>query len=128
MQSITAGPARDTVTGRWLELEPAIILPEQYCPGAHVLRTAEQRLMAAVLEDAIAVVCSQRGSGKTEVAQKLCVRSAEHWFRSEDTSWPFSFLRICEALDLDPDYMRRAVEEAGRHANGGRLAARIRRS
>jgi len=78
MQSIIAGPARDTVTRRQLELEPAVILPEQYRPGAYAQRTAEQRLMAAVLEDAIAVVCSQRGGGKTEIARQLCVRSAEH--------------------------------------------------
>jgi hypothetical protein len=31
------------------------------------------------------------------------------WFASPDRTWLFSFERICEALELDPDYLRRGL-------------------
>ena len=36
-------------------------------------------------------------------------RDAEEWMLSPDRSWPFSFLNLCEALELAPDELRREV-------------------
>lgn len=31
---------------------------------------------------------------------------AYHWFRSNDYTWPFSFLNVSQLLDLDPEAVR----------------------
>ena len=40
-------------------------------------------------------------------------REAREWVGSRDTTWPFAFERICEALDLDPNGIRREVAVPG---------------
>jgi hypothetical protein len=62
-------------------------------------RMGEFRLMAAVLEDALRVL-------RTEPHGRLWWE-ARAWLGSRDRSWPLSFERICDALDLDPDRVRR---------------------
>jgi hypothetical protein len=94
------------------------ILPAQFFLESAKVRTGEQRLMAAVLEDAIALHfkskppdTAKRSKFQQEQAQ------ADHWLRSNDQASVFSFLRICEALNLDPQYLRRGLrrlrEQAG---------------
>ena len=68
-------------------------------------RTAEQRLMAAVLEDAVDVYRHPRAN------RHRLVRETEAWFRSDDPRYVFSFARICKALDLDPRAIRAALEQ-----------------
>ena len=34
---------------------------------------------------------------------------AERWIRSDDRSWPCSFVNVCEALDIAHEPLRRAV-------------------
>jgi hypothetical protein len=63
--------------------------------------------MAAVLEDAVAV-CSKRGIPKTSKGRQI-LRETLRWLRSNDRKWTFSFLRICEHLDLSPSAIRRGV-------------------
>jgi DNA-binding beta-propeller fold protein YncE len=36
-------------------------------------------------------------------------REVEEWIAADDVVWPFSFVRICDALDLDPRAVRAAV-------------------
>ena len=33
----------------------------------------------------------------------------ETWLDSDDMSWPFSFASICQALDMEPEYLRRGL-------------------
>src|SRR5262245_22518595 len=88
--------------------EPLAILPVQYCTrNRSATWSAEQRLMAAILEDAI-TVCSKRTAPKTSKAKQV-LREALRWLRSNDRTWMFSFLRICETLDLEPTAIRRGV-------------------
>jgi hypothetical protein len=61
----------------------------------------ELRLMAAVLEDAVTVVRKRPRS--------RAGREAREWMASRDANWPFSYERICEALELDADTVRREV-------------------
>ena len=60
--------------------------------------------MVAVLEDAIRVFCKNTGVHTTR-ARRLFDETAE-WFESSDVSWPFSFENICDALVLDPAWIR----------------------
>jgi len=34
---------------------------------------------------------------------------AYHWFTSNDYTWPFSFLNVCQLLDLDPEAVRKEL-------------------
>ena len=69
---------------------------------------AELRLMAAVLEDAIRTLCRCTGSRGVH-RQRLFSETAD-WFESPDVSWPFSFASICQALDMEPEYLRRGLQ------------------
>ena len=88
------------------EIVPEQILPVQF---AELLqrpseRTPELRLMAAVLEDAIRTFCGCTAS-RGRRSQRLFHETAE-WFESSDVSWPFSFENICDALRLEPGWIR----------------------
>jgi len=89
--------------------EPHIILPVQFSTRLQrtAARTGEQRLIAAILEDAIAICCKpnppKTSKGRTVLRESL------RWVRSNDRKWLFSFLRICEMLDMDPGAIRRGI-------------------
>ncbi len=67
----------------------------------------ERRLLLAVLSDAIVRVrqlaTSRRQYGRRELVE------AARWIRSDDRSWPYSFVNVCAALDLEPGPIRRTV-------------------
>jgi hypothetical protein len=69
-----------------------------------VIRDGEKRLMLAVLESATEdfqkYVLSNRKRGK-ELFQ-----AAEDWILDNDDPSFFSFVNICEYLQLNPDYLR----------------------
>jgi hypothetical protein len=98
--------------------ETHAILPVQFFLKSATVRTGEQRLMAAVLEDAIALRFKSMppDTAKWSKFQQEQAQ-ADHWLRSNDRASVFSFLRICEALNLDPQYLRRGLrrlrEQAG---------------
>jgi len=112
--------------------EPHTILPEQYFTRVQrgALWSGEQRLMAAILEDAVAV--SSKPVPPTTSKARHVLRETLRWLRSNDRSWTFSFLRICETLDLDPSAIRRAIrvlrgEEPREHARLSRVTELVRR-
>ena len=84
---------------------PDTILPSQFFRGSgwRARLQGEQRLMLAVLEDAIHVYC------KDSAIPGRLFRQAEEWIESEDDSWIFSFACICAALELDANYIRRGL-------------------
>jgi hypothetical protein len=43
---------------------------------------------------------------RTTLRARKHLGELEHWFASDDTVYPFSFLRICQALALDPGWVR----------------------
>jgi len=93
-----------------LLLEPNTILPIQFFNQQGASRwTGEQRLMAAILEDAVAVYSKSSAPKGSKARQVL--RETERWLRSKDQTWTFSFLRVCEMLSLDPIAIRRALRE-----------------
>ena len=70
---------------------------------------ATRRLMRAVLVDALHVFLTRMPRG--HATADLRFREVEQWFRSRDERWPFSFERVCEALDMDPARVRRRLGE-----------------
>jgi hypothetical protein len=85
------------------------ILPEQFF-DARVKLTAvcpETALMYAVLEDAFLCFHKQfeADQRRTESA-----REAEDWFFKDNPRWLFSFLSVCDALGLEPRYIRQKLK------------------
>lgn len=95
-------------------LAPDTVLPEQfYGPlrgAAHV--SGELALMRAVLDDAIDcylkrfVGCGQRID--------RVAKEAETWLFSNEERWPFAFVNVCTALGVEPEYLRRRLQQGQR--------------
>jgi len=64
----------------------------------------EKTLMFAVLLDA--VECFQKYAGRE--ANRL-FKDTDEWIFEDDHEWPFSFINICEAVDIDPKYLRKGL-------------------
>ena len=63
--------------------------------------------MYAVLEDAF--LCFQK---KFETERRFIqrAREAERWFFRDDSRWVFSFVSVCDALGLEPEYIRKKLK------------------
>ena len=83
---------------------PAAMFASVDQPGAEPSREPENRLMLAVLEEAL--VTFQRGlnSPIPERRKRFC--EVDRWVSERDSDWPFSFENICQTLRIDPDYIR----------------------
>jgi hypothetical protein len=95
-------------TGRLFE--PDTVLSAQYYATyiGSPYKRPELRLMAAVLEDAIS--CLSIKARPATARQRKQIENAWQWFAAEDDSeWIFSFKNICEALGIDPAYLRRGL-------------------
>jgi hypothetical protein len=69
---------------------------------------SERRLLWAVLLDAVHCYRHNRPSSASVSMRRAWHRECR-WFQSNDRSSPFTFESICDALGLDPDYVRRLV-------------------
>ncbi len=99
-------------------LEPRALMPAQFFTQRE-RRNAQnsiRRLMYAILEDAVSVYMSEVRSAR----QSRTFQQARRWIDSNDRAWIFSFLRICEALDLDPAYIRGGVRMRAAVPSNGR--------
>ena len=82
---------------------------------------AEAALMCAVLEDAID--CFREQFGRATRRAKHLGREAEEWLFSDDLHWPFSFVSICSALDLCPQYIRQGLKQSAPEITAEQRAA-----
>jgi hypothetical protein len=95
-------------TGRLFE--PDTVLGAQFYATYKTspYKQPELRLMAAVLEDAIS--CLSIKAHPVTARQRKQLEDARQWFAAEDDDeWIFSFRNICEALGIDPAYLRRGL-------------------
>jgi hypothetical protein len=72
----------------------------------------EMALMAAVLEDALAVIDGKVTAGTyfaAKESKELLRRQTIKWMWMNDTEWPFSFVNICEHFHLDPQAVRKRI-------------------
>jgi len=72
-----------------ISMEPGILQPEK-------------KLMFAILLDA--VECFQEYG-----EQDPFFKDAAEWIFEDDRDWPLSFINICEAVDMDPTYLRKGL-------------------
>jgi hypothetical protein len=94
------------VTDGWISLDPADIgLIESIYKKS--LREGEERLMLAVLENAVEYfqkyVLARKPSGRQ------LFREAEEWFLDRDGEALYSFESICETLGLHPEHIRKGL-------------------
>src|SRR5687768_17571985 len=80
-----------------------------YGRASHAARQPEAALMCAILQDAVESFQEQFVSTATPRAKRLS-EEAEQWLFSDDSHWLFSFLSICAALDLCPQYIRQGLK------------------
>jgi len=86
--------------------------------------SAERELMIAVLSDAIECFWKYRKS-RAALAIRL-YQEAKAWLFADNENQPFSFQNICQALRLEPSYIRRGIltgAESAPPANHQALAA-----
>ncbi len=115
-----------------------VLLPEQFNDLVHRSseRRPEQRLMLAILEDALYCWLGVPALGGcqgenhiqacqrwTTVKQMRLHREANRWIFEDDPKAPLSFAAVCAALCLDPDFIRarllvRAIAPATARAGG----------
>jgi hypothetical protein len=94
------------VTDRWVSLDPADMdfIEAVYKKN---IREGEERLMLAVLENAVEdfqkYVLARNPRGK-QLFQEV-----EEWFLDNDSEALFSFGSICETLGLHPDHIRKGL-------------------
>jgi hypothetical protein len=63
-----------------------------------------RRLLFAVLEDAVHLFQTHATASRPH-GRRLFVET-ERWIASDDTSWPFAFVRVCHELGLDAASLR----------------------
>jgi CheY-like chemotaxis protein len=99
-----------------LALEPDILAPYQYLKIRRRTEPAapEKALMFAVLADAIETY--QKFAAAKSSRGKTLFREVEAWLWNEQSDAVFSFLNICEVLQLDPGSLRRRLLQCG-HAS-----------
>jgi hypothetical protein len=89
---------------------PDSVSPAQYletvCRKTYV--EAEQKLMLAVLEDAVTCFQGYFATRDKKEARLFC--EAEDWIlQQEKSDWLFSFDNVCETLGLNPGYIREGL-------------------
>jgi hypothetical protein len=67
----------------------------------------ERELMLAILTDAIE--CLQKYCGSRQATATRLFQEARDWIFDENEQDAFSFLNVCQALELDPCYIRRGI-------------------
>ena len=88
--------------------EPDILASQQYSDHQGTSgRQPEKSLMSAVLLDAIE--CFQKYLVLHDEYANRLFRETENWIFEENRKWPFSFISICEALAIDPHYLRKGL-------------------
>ena len=101
---------------------PDVILRSQFFEmvGTRSL-TSEQRLMLAVLADAINVV--QEFGSSSSLRKRNSFNEAWNWFFAKGVSSPLSFESVCDALGIDTQGLRWRLSElvAGRGGTPLRL-------
>jgi hypothetical protein len=69
----------------------------------------ERALLVALLQDAIHDYRKFKKARDREGRERF--HEVEEWINESASDWIFSFENVCELLNLEPEYVRRALEE-----------------
>lgn len=107
-------------------LPPEVVLPEQFYPSPtpQPRERGEVALMRAVLVDAL--LCFQKHAFSQRRAGQRLYREAKEWIFSDEQRWPFSFVSVCAALNLNPDYIRLLLGRWQQKATAGSMPPSLR--
>ena len=107
--------------------QPDVLISTQYLATtkSKTQREPEQRLMLAVLEDA--VWCFQNGLFSKDKKKRALSREAEEWLTEDTGERLFSFNEICELLGLESKYLRKHLLHWKEEASKGRERTKINR-
>ena len=103
---------------------PDVILRSQFFEmvGTRSL-SSEQRLMLAVLADAINVV--QEFGGSSSMRKRNSFNDARSWFFTKGVRSPLSFDNVCDALGIDAQGLRWRLSELVAGRGGSPLRLRL---
>jgi hypothetical protein len=88
--------------------QPDFLLSAQYFGNLRkTLLEPEKKLMFAILEDAIS--CYQSNLTAQSVRGKRFFEETKNWIVAVGSDWIFSFENVCEALGLNPQYVRQGL-------------------
>jgi hypothetical protein len=88
--------------------EPDILAIHQYSDHQGTSgRQPEKSLMSAVLLDA--VECFEKYLLLHDEHSNRLFKETENWILDNDREWLFSFINICDALAIDPHYLRQGL-------------------
>ena len=82
--------------------------------------TAERELMSALLADA--VDCYWKYASARDGRGIKLFQDARRWIFADDEAETFSFVNVCEALSLDPGYIRRGIVQGEQRQRESRRA------
>jgi hypothetical protein len=71
---------------------------------AYMSETSQKDLAAGILKQAAEDL--RRFHGATNGVERELYQDAYRWVISDDCSWPFSFLNVCQLLKLAPENLR----------------------
>ena len=69
--------------------------------------TSRRELASGILKQA--VLDLRRFHGASSAVEREFYLDAHRWVTSDDSSWPFSFLNVCQTLNLAPGTVREEV-------------------
>jgi hypothetical protein len=89
----------------------ADLIPVQYSDpiAVRIQMSGEYRLLWAILEDA--VDCYFRYTTQATDYAREQFRDAAEWIDSSEDEWLCSFICVCQAFQIDPDYLRRGLHQ-----------------
>ena len=103
---------------------PDAVMPTQFFEsvGAHTF-SSEQRLMLAVLTDAINILREHRVSPNQN--KRKSFNEVRAWVFAHGIEGPVSFDRVCDAVGVNADCLRRRLSEAFSQHGGTLLRLRL---
>ena len=114
--------------GYELSFQSDAVLPEQFFHGRQGSGALKpfSRLMHAILIDAVR--CYQVNFDARRPSKKQQFSEARGWLFHDEDSGPFSLRKVCDALEIDPDHVRRGLTSWKVKRLAGEKVAAIRRS
>jgi hypothetical protein len=70
----------------------------------YITETSQRELASGILKQAAQDL--RRFHGATSAVERELYLDAYRWVISDDSSWPFSFLNVCQLLNLTPEILR----------------------